>query len=153
MKKLLFIFTIPVITIVSGCSKDQKVIRHLDGEWKVTALTYAGMNADKESYEGQIYKFEKCKVSKGNCNGAKTFTDPSKGSSFTVPFSYNISGYGRKIMINYNFLGFSTEAVSGEVVEHSKSKFIYSYEQEIEDAPNMPSGKFKIIVKETLEKI
>lgn len=56
-------------------------------------------------------------------------------------------------MINYNFLGFSTEAVSGEVVEHSKSKFIYSYEQEIEDAPNMPSGKFKIIVKETLEKI
>ncbi|MBA3899722.1 MAG: lipocalin family protein [Bacteroidetes bacterium] len=152
MKKLLLLIALPVIALVSGCSKDQKVVRQLDGEWKITALSEDGKPADKEDYEGVTYKFEKCKVSKGDCNGSMKTNDPSKGE-ITFPFTYNISDKGTKIMIKYSFMGMAASTTNGDIIEHSKSKFVYSFEEEEEEEDE--NGKITIHkhkITTTLEK-
>ncbi|MDQ3191647.1 MAG: hypothetical protein M3Q58_08640 [Bacteroidota bacterium] len=148
MKKLILMAVLPMIIFISGCSKDQKVVRQLDGEWKINSMTKDGNAADKEDYQYTTYIFTKCKVSKGDCDGSVKYSDPSKGS-FTFPFKYNISEKGEKITIKTTS-GNETETTEGTILEHSKSKFVYSFEESEADENGNPF-MHKYVV--TLEKI
>lgn len=120
----LFTATFVLAFIAFACSKDQKVVRQLDGEWKVTEVKYNGVVDNSTDYSSWKYKFEKCKVSKGDCSGSWTTIDPTKGET-TFDFTYSISEKGTKITINLNILGL-TESTTGDIIEHSKTKFIWS---------------------------
>ncbi len=115
MKKLvLFVFG---IILFASCSKDQKVVNQLEGTWKETSRNVNGV---AQTPSNATYAFEKCKVSKSDCNG----TISEDGKSF--PFTYSISDKGKTVKININVLGF-VDSSTGTIVEHTSSKFIYSY--------------------------
>jgi hypothetical protein len=150
MRKFLLLIALPVVAMVAGCNKDQTVVKHLDGKWKTTSVTYDGVAAPSEDYAGVTYSFTTCKVAKGDCNGTMSYTDATKGN-IDFPFTYSISDKGTKIMIKVNFLG-QTDITNGDIIEHSKTKFIYSVNEDETDEDGDPTGK-KILVVQTLEKM
>lgn len=124
MKKSIILFAV-VSAMVSSCSKDQKVVKELEGDWSVTGQTENGVATPANEYTGTVYTFTSCKVKKGACDGSLSVPDSTKGT-FKTPFTYSISEKGEKITITYSILGISN-AINGDIVEHSDSKFVYSY--------------------------
>lgn len=123
MKKLLIILSF--ILVIAGCSKDKQVVRQLNGEWKVTSMVYDNVAVDSKDFANDRYKFEKCNVKKGYCDGALTSTDPDKGT-VTTNFEYSISEKGTKIAIRMNVFGFLSQETISDILEHSKTKFVMS---------------------------
>jgi hypothetical protein len=104
--------------IVVSCNKDQAVVKQLDGEWKITGMKENGTAVPTADLPGMTYKFETCKVSKGDCDGSVA------EGAFSLNFKYNISDKGEKITMKYNILG-NEITQTGTIKEHSKSKFVF----------------------------
>lgn len=140
--KLIKLFSVAIVIgiIAVACSKNQKVVRQLDGEWKVTEVKYNGVVDNSYDYSNDKYVFEKCRVKKEACPGTYKTVDPSKGET-SFGFTYTISEKGTKITINLSFFGL-TESSTGDIIEHSKKKFIWSVKDEDGD-----------VTQTTLEKI
>jgi hypothetical protein len=123
MKKLIAI-CFSVLLLVAACNKDQKVVRQLDGSWKVSSMTYDGAPVPSEEFSNLTYEFEKCKLSEGDCNGKMIGIDPTKGE-YTFPFTYKISDDGLKLHMTFSMFG-QTSITHGDIIESSKSKFQFS---------------------------
>jgi hypothetical protein len=139
MKKILALLAL-VSAIVWSCSKDQKVVKELEGDWSVASQTYNGVAVPPSEYAGIKYSFTNCKVKKGDCDGTLSVPDSTKGTVVTS-FKYNIQEKGEFININYSLFGLST-SIKGTIEEHSDTKFVYSYTE--------PGGTDKVV--ETLSK-
>lgn len=83
MKKGLFIMLTVVSTLVMSCSKDAKINRRIDGEWKV--LTIGGQSLD--SNESATFEFDKDERKSGD--GTFTWVD-SFGTTSTA-FTYTVA--------------------------------------------------------------
>lgn len=83
MKKSLFILLAVVATVIASCSKDAKINRRIDGEWKVVSIGGASLAAD----ETITFKFAKDKKLDGD--GTLTWTDIF-GTDVTA-FTYTVS--------------------------------------------------------------
>jgi len=94
MKKSLFILLAVVATVIASCSKDAKINRRIDGEWKVVSIGGASVPSD-ETY---TWKFSKDK--KLNGDGTLTYTS-SIGTDVTA-FTYTVAT--AKITMSYNGL-------------------------------------------------
>jgi hypothetical protein len=129
MKKIFALLALVAVTVWS-CSKDQKVVKDLEGDWNLTAETVDGVATPDSELVGTTYSFTKCKVKKGDCDGSLSSPDPSKGT-FTLPFTYNIQDDGETININYSFGGLTTTN-KGTIVEQTDDKFVYSYTEDSE---------------------
>lgn len=82
MKKGLLVLLVAIIAVVSSCSKDAKINRRLDGEWKV--VTIGGVAPEvSESYSFKFTKVDKL-------NGTGTFTYTFLTESFTEPLTYSV---------------------------------------------------------------
>ena len=114
MKKTTNLLIVALVLIIAACSKDQKVVKQLEGTWKVTSAKHNGVAEPDSVYSGTRYTFESCKVKKGDCAG----TVSEDGKSF--PFTYNISEKGTKMTVT--MLGVSS---TSDILEHSKSKFVW----------------------------
>jgi hypothetical protein len=82
MKKGLFILLVAFLAVTASCSKDAKINRRLDGEWKVVSL--AGLAP--EANESYTFKF--IKEDKLTGNGTLTYTFLSQ--SFVDAFTYSV---------------------------------------------------------------
>lgn len=82
MKKSLFILLAVVATLIASCSKDAKINRRIDGEWKVVSIGGAALASD-ESY---TWKFGKDK----RFTGDGTFTVVDLTGTYTMPFTYTV---------------------------------------------------------------
>lgn len=123
MKKLGLILVVGLIAM--GCSKDQQVVKRLAaGDWKITDVSVNGVSEDPSEYDSFVYTFEKCKVSKEDCEGEYKYNDPDKGEQ-TQSFTYSISEKGTKITVKVNFFGIAS-SVTSDIIENSKDKFIWS---------------------------
>jgi hypothetical protein len=136
----LVVAIVAISSIAWACSKNQKVVRQLDGEWKITEVKYNGVVDNVSDYSKERYIFEKCKVEKGACPGKLKSEDPTKGP-ISLDFTYSISEKGTKITINFNFFGI-VSSDTGDIIEHSKKKFIWSVKDEDGD-----------VLQTTIEKI
>ena len=83
MKKSLFIMFAIVATILVSCSKDAKINRRIDGEWKVISIGGEALAAD------EIYTFKFNKDKKETGDGTIVYTD-SFGTEST-PFTYTVA--------------------------------------------------------------
>jgi hypothetical protein len=83
MKKSLFISLAFVATLIASCSKDAKINRRIDGEWKVVSIAGISIPAD-ESY---TWKFSKDK----RFTGDGTLTEVYSTETLTTPFTYSVS--------------------------------------------------------------
>jgi hypothetical protein len=125
MKKFLTLLAL-VSVVVWSCSKDQKVVKELEGDWTVSSMTRNGTAVAASEYAGMKYNFTNCKVKKSDCDGTLSIPDSTKGT-FSQAFTYNIQEKGQIINIKYSILGLAATAVAGTIEEHSDSKFVYSY--------------------------
>jgi hypothetical protein len=125
MKKILTLLAL-LSVVVWSCSKDQKVVKQLEGDWTVTNMTRNGTAVAASEYSGMKYSFENCKVKKGDCDGTLSVPDSTKGT-YSQAFTYNIQDKGEIINIKFSILGLTATAVVGTIEEHSDSKFVYSY--------------------------
>jgi hypothetical protein len=83
MKKGLLILLVAVLAVTSSCSKDAKINKRLDGEWKV--VTIGGIAPEV----GESYTLKFIKEDKLTGNG--TFTYAFLGQSYTEAFTYSVS--------------------------------------------------------------
>jgi hypothetical protein len=113
MKKSLFILLAVVATFVASCSKDAKINRRIDGEWKVVSIGGASLAAD-ETY---TFKFNKDKKLDGD--GTITYTS-SLGTDVTA-FTYTVAT--AKITMSYS--GFA-EILTVSKYERKKIELIDS---------------------------
>lgn len=123
MKKLTLVVLFLATVFVYSCSKDQKAINNLEGDWKVASVTIDGV-ADTADYSMDKYTFEKCKLRKGDCPGTYTTIDPTKGE-VASSFTYRFEGDGETLIMNVDFLGV-TVSTTGSVIEQTDSKFSWS---------------------------
>jgi hypothetical protein len=130
MKKIILAIVAVFSIAVYSCSKDQKVVKQLEGDWKVSARTVNGVAEPAASYASTVYTFTTCKVKKGDCDGTLTEADSTKGTVST-PFKYSISDKGEKIKISLSFFGITT-SITGDIKEHSSTKFVYTYKDDNE---------------------
>jgi len=124
MKNKLLLFALLSI-IAWSCSKDQRVVKDLEGDWIISSLTTNGTPEPASEYAGIVYNFTNCKVKKGDCDGSVTIPDSTKGT-VKQTFTYGISEKGKKITINLSVLTL-TQTIVGDIQEHSDTKFVYSY--------------------------
>lgn len=82
MKKGLLVLLVAIIAVVSSCSKDAKINRRLDGEWKV--VTIGGVAPEVS----ESYSFKFTKVDKLNGTGIFTYTFLTE--SFSEPLTYSV---------------------------------------------------------------
>jgi hypothetical protein len=111
MKKSLFILLAVVATLIASCSKEAKINRRIDGEWKVVSIGGAALAAD------EIYTFKFNKDKKENGDGTITYTD-SFGTDAS-PFTYTVSS-GK---ITMSFSGYA-EILTVNVYEKKKLELI-----------------------------
>jgi hypothetical protein len=96
MKKSLFILLAVVATFIASCSKDAKINRRIDGEWKVVSIGGASIPAD-ESYTWKFSKDEKL-------TGDGTYTEVDSFGTYSTPFTYSVGSEKITLVID----GFST---------------------------------------------
>ena len=101
MKKILTLLAL-LSVVVWSCSKDQKVVKQLEGDWTVTNMTRNGTAVAASEYSGMKYTFENCKVKKGDCDGTLSVPDSTKGT-YSQAFTYNIQDKGEIINIKFSF--------------------------------------------------
>lgn len=82
MKKGLLILLVAVLAVVSSCSKDAKINRRLDGEWKVVSIG----GVAPEATESYVMKF----IKEDKLTGNGTFTYTFMSQSFTDAFTYSV---------------------------------------------------------------
>jgi hypothetical protein len=92
------------VLFITSCSKDQKAVKHLDGNWGITEYFHDGKY--EENLNNKIvYRFEKCKQSKGDCNGQIIYKDSGIDNGVkweyrnVQEFTYNVSEDGTKISL------------------------------------------------------
>jgi hypothetical protein len=83
MKKSVLILLAIIATITFSCSKDAKINRRIDGEWKIISIAGIAIPVD-ESY---VLKFNKDDKLTGN----GTLTETWSTGTFTDPFTYSVS--------------------------------------------------------------
>ena len=125
MKKIAALL-LTISVIVWSCSKDQKVVKELEGDWIVSSETVNGVAVPAAEYNGIVYSFTKCKVKKGDCDGNIAIPDSTKGT-YNQAFTYNIQDKGEVINLKISILGLTSVTTTGTIEEHSDSKFVYSY--------------------------
>lgn len=86
-------FIIAMISI--SCSKNQKEVRQLEGDWKATKveMTVLGQTSTQNYNETLIFTFEKCKVKNSFCDGQ------INDNGQITPFTYTIKDDGETIEI------------------------------------------------------
>jgi len=82
MKKGLFILLLAFLAVTASCSKDAKINRRLDGEWKVVSLAGQAPGAN-ESYTFKFIKEDKL-------TGNGTLTSTFLSQSFVDAFTYSV---------------------------------------------------------------
>ena len=107
MKKNVFILIAIIAAITFSCSKDAKINRRIDGEWKIISRAGIAIPVD-ESY---ILKFNK----DGKLTGNGTLTETWSTGTLTDPFTYSVSS--QKIILAVDG---TTEVLS--VVKYEKDR-------------------------------
>jgi len=109
MKKGLLILLVAVIAVVSSCSKDAKINRRLDGEWKV--VTVGGINPEV----GESFTFKFTKVDKLNGTGIFTYTFLTE--SFSEPLTYSVLDEKITIIVDNDIEIFSVTTYDKDRIE------------------------------------
>lgn len=126
MKKVLYVFSVILMAaVVVACSKDQKVVKDLEGTWTITAMAVDGVAAPDSTFSGQTFTFETCKVKKEACPGSWTYTDPTKGA-VTTAFTYTITEDGTKFNMTLELIPGVSETITSTIDSHSDTEFVYS---------------------------
>lgn len=92
MKKGLLVLLVAVLAVASSCSKDAKINRRLDGEWKVVTIAGVAPAVD-ESYTLKFIKEDKL-------TGNGTFTYTFMGQSSTDAFTYSVLDQKITLILN-----------------------------------------------------
>jgi hypothetical protein len=90
MKKISLITAILFAFVLTSCSKDQKVVRNLEGTWTISEYTKNDVD-QLDWVKDYSYQFDFCKLKKGHCPGKEIYRTTEKD------FTYNISDKGEKI--------------------------------------------------------
>ena len=100
-----------VVILLFGCSKDQITVNKLDGSWDMKSLT---INGSPYQVVSGGWKFEKCKQSKGDCEGSYNVTFMANGYPVTsaATFEYEVKDKGTEMELLLSFATYTdnTEA-------------------------------------------
>lgn len=86
-----FLFYLSFVLLLTACSKNRRITKHIEGRWKLTQIL---LNDGQYSYPNEIHEFAKSEV------GGKTFatwTRYSADFSDTIVGSYKIDKKGGNI--------------------------------------------------------
>lgn len=99
MKKLLMIGTVATSLFLASCSKDQAVVKDLDGTWTITEFSTDGVAMDISGFTTKEITFTSCKLKAEDVCPATT-TIGSADFSQVETFTYSISGDGTILTTN-----------------------------------------------------
>ena len=113
MKKGLLVLFVAIIAVVSSCSKDAKLNRRLEGEWKTTSIggeTIAEYYGDDVSF---TWKFEK----EDKLTGSGSYTISGLGYQESEPFTYTIKDEAITLTIDGDNAIFSVTTYDNDKIE------------------------------------
>lgn len=120
MKKILLIALITITAI--ACNKNQRAVKKLDGEWKVTKITYTEDNvSESETDIDMTLSFDNCKL-KNNEYCSMTTTLTSDSDTYTESGFYKVTSDGTILILADDLNGSDSEAIT--IVELSSKKLI-----------------------------
>lgn len=94
MKKMKFtLMGFAVALVMFSCSKDQAVVKDLEGNWKISSYKENGKSEDITFVSQFTYNFTSCKLKKEDVCPASISTT-QLGVNLTQNFSYSISEKG-----------------------------------------------------------
>ena len=120
MKKLMFLFVAVAALSLASCSKDAKINKRLDGEWKV--VSYDG--EAPESGESETFSFKKTEKLTGT--GTYSYSSTSGGSSASISFPFTYAIGDEKITLTINF-GSDSDTEIMDVITYEKDKMEFKY--------------------------
>lgn len=118
-----------LIVLIAACSKNQKVVRQLDGNWDVVSVKLNGQAQSDSIFSGTSYKFNRCNVKKENCNGTFNIEAEFFGIDgiVPIPFEYSITNDGQTITFIMDLAGTGApETIEADITEHSNSRFVFA---------------------------
>lgn len=121
LKRLCYLFLAVSIGLIISCSKEQLVLKILEGEWDVNSVVVDGVPQPQSAYKDQLYIFDKCNETDETCYGR--IKDESNNSK--VEFSYQIGESLNDFTMSYS--GNFDEGFIYDVDEHTPTKFVYSF--------------------------
>jgi len=133
-----WLLVILVGVTLASCSKNQKVVKDLEGTWRITHQVVNDTVVPDSVNAHILYEFEKCKVKKEDCPG--TIKD-DQGGSFQLAFTYTIEDKGETIVFKAEVFGIQSNS-TGTFKERSDTKMVI-------EEPNDANGNHTIT---TLEK-
>jgi hypothetical protein len=114
MKKGLIMFMAVIFIAVTSCSKDAKINRRIDGDWKVVSI---GSEVLTSEY-ALTMSFKKDEKK----NGSGTFTETYDGINESTAFTYNVADEKISLIVD----GYA-EILTVKTYEKDKLELIDSY--------------------------
>jgi len=120
MKRILMIALIAVTAI--ACNKNQKAVKKLDGEWKVTKLTFTEDNISvTETDYNMTMTFDNCKLKDNEyCSMTRVHSDGS--DTYTYSGFYKVTSDGTVLVLADDLTGTDSENLT--IIELSSDKLI-----------------------------
>ncbi len=81
MKKVLFVLLAVTVLVSSSCSKEKKINRRIDGEWKEVSYNGVAVPADEQAT---------ISFSKDKKGGTGSISFAESGVSISIPFTYTL---------------------------------------------------------------
>ena len=116
-----FFAVLTMVVVLASCSKNQKVVKDLEGNWRVVEMIRNDTTIDQSVYANDVYTFEKCKVEKEDCSG-KIATE-FLGAQLVIPFTYSIREDGKTIKIIWSLNG-TTQTSEGNITEQNDKRIV-----------------------------
>lgn len=118
MRNVLLLSTMMLMFVVASCSKDQRAVRILDGQWKLSRVNSNPVDADDNvtiSFTAcKLKKEEYCKVS---------ITEGTGSMSFTFNGDFKVIDKGETLELRFTSLG-QTQITRFKIKELTKSKLV-----------------------------
>lgn len=112
------------MALFSACNTDQITVNRLDGDWNVKSLK---VNGEALQVVSGYWSFDKCKQSKGDCDGSYSITAMINGSPFTsaATFEYEVKDKGTEMELMLSFATYTDDTEADINLEKDDLKIEY----------------------------
>lgn len=118
MRNVVLLSTLMLMFVVASCNKDQRAVRILDGQWKLSRRNGNPVDAN----ENVTITFTACKLKKEEyCK--VSITDSSDGASITFNGDFKVVDKGETLELRFTVFG-QSEISRFKIKELTKKKLI-----------------------------
>ena len=128
-----------LLLLVAACSKEQRTINRLEGDWQVVAFKKNGADLPDSLYKELFFSFRACKAKDFDyCDGAMTRV--TAAGTRVTDFKYSIGDNGKDFLIEY--VSLTLEPTKGVIKRQTRKQLVWEYTNSRNELHEMTFAKF-----------